>query len=90
MPDQCDACDLRGQNVELIYVCTTNGGVTLCRQCLDDINRKSPLLSADREECAKALETIAASSPPGSEPLGFHAGVRHACAGGAAAIRGRK
>ncbi len=47
-------------------------------------------IRADREECAKALDTIAASSPPGSEPLGFHAGVRHACAGGAAAIRGRK
>ncbi len=47
-------------------------------------------IRADREDCAKALDTIAASSPPGSEPLGFHAGVRHACAGGAAAIRGRK
>ncbi len=47
-------------------------------------------IHADREESAKALDTIAASSPPGSEPLGFHAGVRHACAGGAAVIRGRK
>ncbi len=55
-----------------------------------DVNLIAEAIRADREECAKALETIAASSPPGSEPLGFHAGVRHACAGGAAAIRGRK
>ncbi len=57
----------------------------------DDLKRKiAAAIRADREECAKALDTIAASSPPGSEPLGFHAGVRHACTGGAAAIRGRK
>ncbi len=48
------------------------------------------LILAERNACAAALDTIAASSPPGSEPLGFHAGVRHACAGGAAAIRGRE
>ncbi len=55
-----------------------------------DVKLIADAIRADREECAKALDTIAASSPPGSEPLGFHAGVRHACAGGAAAIRGRK
>ncbi len=42
MDTTCNACGWHGPNVELVYVRTTNGGVTFCRQCLDDINRKHP------------------------------------------------
>ncbi len=44
---KCDACGLVGG--ELIRVRTTNGGLCLCRQCLDDINRKNPVLVGKRE-----------------------------------------
>lgn len=48
--NKCDACGLQGQNVELIYVRTTNGGITLCRQCLDEINRKNPETKSVKEQ----------------------------------------
>ncbi len=44
MSKKCDACGLISDVAPMIYVRTTNGGLSLCRQCLDDINRKNPAL----------------------------------------------
>ncbi len=47
MSRPCDACGtmLLGY---LTPIGTTNGALFLCEQCLSDINRKSPLLAAER------------------------------------------
>lgn len=39
---KCEACGFTGAGFSPIRVRTTNGGLDLCRQCLDDINRKNP------------------------------------------------
>lgn len=40
-PKSCEACGLQADET-FTRVRTTNGGLVLCRQCLDDINRKNP------------------------------------------------
>ena len=45
----CDACGFHGPTVRHTYVHTTNGGLTLCKTCLNDVNRKSPLLIAAQQ-----------------------------------------
>ncbi len=54
---QCEACGTTDHTgtIEYIRVRTTNGGLHLCRQCLDDINRKNPAIPA----LVAALTTIA-------------------------------
>lgn len=42
---KCEACGMI-DGKERIKVRTTNGALVLCRQCLDDINRKNPELPA--------------------------------------------
>lgn len=54
---KCEACgtiDHTG-TIEYVRVRTTNGGLLLCRLCLDDINRKNPELLA--------MKAVAPSSP---------------------------
>lgn len=41
---KCEACWTFGTGY--VHVRTTNGSLSLCEQCLGDINRKSPLLAA--------------------------------------------
>lgn len=50
----CEACGMKVDGRKWIKVRTTNGALTLCKQCLDDINRKSPLL-VEREAEAAAM-----------------------------------
>lgn len=40
----CEGCGVHG-NVELTRINVTNGVLTLCRTCLDDVNRKNPELA---------------------------------------------
>lgn len=56
----CYACGTIGFG--RLEIRTTNGHLVLCEQCIGDINRKSPLLTALRERhdrLATALATIA-------------------------------
>lgn len=53
---KCEAC---GVPEASRHVNTTNGGLFLCQQCLDDINRKNPEvaeLKAERERMLKEAE----------------------------------
>lgn len=46
---KCEACgDIGGD--KYTHVHTTNGGLELCKQCLDDINRKNPELLALKKD----------------------------------------
>lgn len=47
----CEACG--SGPVETKLVRTTNGSLRICEQCLSDINRKSPLLIAERDRADK-------------------------------------
>lgn len=49
---RCEACGLPSQIAEYIHVRVTNGGLFLCRQCLDEVNGKSPLLAAERQRAS--------------------------------------
>lgn len=51
---RCEACGLCGVGVDTIQVRTTNGALSLCRQCLDDINRKNPALAGLKYKCGCA------------------------------------
>jgi hypothetical protein len=53
---KCEGCGLHGDSVKYIRVHVTNGVLTLCRQCLDDVNRKNPATAAAiaRAEAAEA------------------------------------
>lgn len=57
---KCEGCGLRGDG-EYIKIHVTNGVLTLCRQCLDDVNRKNPELPAIRQ-CAEKAEAELADS----------------------------
>ncbi len=46
-------------------------------------------VEAERKACAAAARTVLEQSPPGTEPLGFHAGCRAAASGIEAAILSR-
>ncbi len=46
-------------------------------------------VAAERAACARAARTVLEQSPPGAEPLGFHAGCRAAASGIEAAILAR-
>jgi hypothetical protein len=39
---KCEACGLISVTAEYVYVRTVNGGLNLCRWCLDQINAKAP------------------------------------------------
>lgn len=60
--DKCEGCGLEAipHIHPFIKIRVTNGVLTLCRTCLDDVNRKSPLLAQVRadalEEAAKRLD----------------------------------
>lgn len=51
---KCEACWHISSTAEYIHVRTINGGLQLCRQCLDCINRKNPELHALRAALAAA------------------------------------
>lgn len=51
----CDGCGLLSASEPAKHINLTNGGLDLCPQCLSDINRKSPLLAAERESRALAV-----------------------------------
>jgi ribosome-binding protein aMBF1 (putative translation factor) len=48
---KCEGCGARDGNFKKINV--TNGVLNLCRQCLDDVNRKNPELIEIRAALAK-------------------------------------
>ena len=48
METKCEACGLISSATEYITVRTTNGGLILCSQCLNDINRKNPQIQSER------------------------------------------
>jgi hypothetical protein len=50
----CEACGLIGAK-EYVYVHTTNGGLSLCPQCLAEINRKNPELKLLREKLSRLV-----------------------------------
>jgi hypothetical protein len=50
MSQMCEACGLLSAEAEYIRVRTTNGGLVLCRQCLDDVNRKNQEVAALKQE----------------------------------------
>ena len=53
MPDtKCEGCGIYGPNVNLTRIRLTNGVLSLCDTCLDDVNRKSPLLAAAEKRVA--------------------------------------
>jgi hypothetical protein len=58
---ECEACGLISSTAEFIYVRTINGGLRLCRQCLDVVNGKNPELPALRKRLAAAELALAAS-----------------------------
>jgi len=47
MDTKCEACGLIS-GAEYTKIRTTNGGLTLCGQCLGDINRKNPQIQSER------------------------------------------
>ena len=51
MSNKCEACGkmVMGEKIELVYVRTTNGGLSLCQQCLEDINQKNPVFEIMRK-----------------------------------------
>ncbi len=58
---KCEGCGTIG-GAEYIKVRTTNGALTLCRQCLDDINRKNPEVAALKAEIERLNKLLAVSS----------------------------
>lgn len=58
---KCEGCGSIG-SAEYIKIHVTNGALTLCRQCLDDINRKNPEVAALRAMLAECREYITAYS----------------------------
>lgn len=57
MSNKCEACGSLGG--EYVRVRTTNGGLNLCRQCLDEINAKNPELKEVRASLDSALAALA-------------------------------
>ena len=59
---KCEGCGLcSNKPAATRQVRTTNGVLSLCDQCLSDINRKSPLLAealAQRDELLRALQDL--------------------------------
>jgi hypothetical protein len=51
--NKCEGCGTHG-DIKLIRVYVTNGVLSLCRTCLDDINRKNPVSIASE----KYVETL--------------------------------
>ncbi len=63
--DRCEGCWTFGPRVELIDIHVTNGLLTLCRQCLDDVNRKNPELVTLKSR----LALVARPAPDADEPI---------------------
>lgn len=57
-PRACEVCGLISMTAEYIKVHTTNGSLRLCRQCLDDINRKNPEVGRLRSTLADAAALL--------------------------------
>lgn len=58
----CEGCGMLGEKVEYMDVRVTNGVLHLCRQCLDDVNRKNPELKAMRFACKEAMRILTAEA----------------------------
>lgn len=63
---KCEACGTWGQH--LMFVRTTNGALWLCRQCLDDINRKNPELTEAIKVITGLRRKLAEAGVEGSPP----------------------
>jgi DNA-directed RNA polymerase subunit M/transcription elongation factor TFIIS len=66
---KCEGCGTRGDNVTYIKVRVTNGSLMLCQQCLDDVNRKNPELTALRERLAGLAERWKHQDAGGFSPI---------------------
>lgn len=67
--ERCEGCHTWGK-VEIIKIHVTNGVLALCRQCLDDVNRKNP-------ELIELKKQISLRAGPASAAV--RAIVRQAC-----------
>lgn len=77
---KCEACGQRGDDFQVIYISTTNGGLFLCRQCLDDVNRKNPDLLRLRGIMIRLhLDPDRCGQFPKGEQCGLKAGHEGPC-----------
>lgn len=55
---KCEGCGLISATREYVSINLTNGGLTLCRQCLDEFNAKNPELPVLRSEIARLRASL--------------------------------